>query len=259
MKHTYLIVALLVFSGLRAQEKFSVYFDTDRDMPNTDSTEKLEKWLRDNKDADVSKLYAYADSVGKPDYNFNLSKRRLVNINDLIVKGGVVYKQITARAFGEEQSFTGAQEEHRRVDIYYTKAEPKPEPKPDPVNELQQAVAVAKKGDKLKLPNLNFYGNSGQVLPASEYVLKELLTIMQNNEKLVIEIQGHICCLSVDREDVSGKRARAVYDYLVKNKISPKRLSYKAFGGSRPLKPMPEMTEGDRVANRRVEIEIIEN
>ncbi|MGV3461033.1 MAG: OmpA family protein [Flavobacterium sp.] len=253
MKYIYFFAIMLLFSGLRAQEKFTVYFDTADDIPNPESAERLEKWITENKDIDLQEIYGYADSVGKPDSNFELSKRRLVYVTEHVISSGIIPKQMKSAAWGEKQSGTGALADDRRVDIFYTK------PKPKPAGELEKAVTAAKKGDNLKLPNLNFYGNSGLVLPASEPVLHELLEILQKNPRLVIEIQGHICCRTSDYEDISGIRAKAVYDFLVKNKIDPKRLKYKGFGGTRPLRPMPEMNENERVANRRVEIQIIEN
>ena len=257
MRSIILCVVTILFTGLHAQEKFTVYFDSDIDTPNAESSRKLDMWLSENKEADISKIYAYADSVGKPEYNFQLSKRRLLSVNDRIAKAGIMFRQVTAQAFGEDESKNGALAGNRRVDIFYTN--PQPASAPEPEKELTKAVTVAKLGEKLKLPGLNFYNNSGKVLPESEHVLDELLDIMKKNEKLVIEIQGHICCRPYDSDDISVIRAKAVYDFLVYNKISKKRLTYKGFGSSRPLYPLPEKTEEEQIANRRVEIEIIEN
>jgi outer membrane protein OmpA-like peptidoglycan-associated protein len=120
-------------------------------------------------------------------------------------------------------------------------------------------VSGAKKGDKLKLKNLNFENNSDVVLPSSRPVLNELLKIMQENPGLKIDIQGHICCEPVDVTYVSRIRALAVYNFLIKNGIDKSRLSYQSFGSSRPIYPLPEKTEEEKTANRRVEIEILEN
>jgi outer membrane protein OmpA-like peptidoglycan-associated protein len=97
------------------------------------------------------------------------------------------------------------------------------------------------------------------VLPESQPILSELLTIMQSNPLLKIEIQGHICCQIVEENSVSQRRAEMVYKYLIKNGISSDRLSFKSFGSTRPVYKLPEKTEAEKVANRRVEIEIIEN
>ena len=95
--------------------------------------------------------------------------------------------------------------------------------------------------------------------PESRAKMFELLLVMQNNPDLKIEIQGHLCCQPVDRLDLSTKRAKAVYNFLIANEIYKGRLSYKGFGSSQPIYPLPEKNEAERAANRRVEILIVEN
>ena len=82
---------------------------------------------------------------------------------------------------------------------------------------------------------------------------------MEENPKLKIEIQGHICCVAgEDVKDVSTARARAVYNYLLRSKIDRKRMTYKGYGSSRPLHPIPEKTVQEEDENRRVEILIVD-
>ena len=97
------------------------------------------------------------------------------------------------------------------------------------------------------------------MVPGSRAVLSELLVIMRNRPKLKIDIQGHICCQEQEVANISEKRAKAVYDFLVRNGIDKSRLSYQGFQSSRPVYPLPEKNDEERDANRRVEIEIIEN
>jgi outer membrane protein OmpA-like peptidoglycan-associated protein len=56
-------------------------------------------------------------------------------------------------------------------------------------------------------------------------------------------------------EKLSVNRARVVYDYLIKSGIDSTRLSYAGFGSGRKL--VKEVTERDRMLNRRVEMKII--
>jgi outer membrane protein OmpA-like peptidoglycan-associated protein len=110
------------------------------------------------------------------------------------------------------------------------------------------------------LKNLYFFNNSDKIVPKSEPVLVELLGVMKANPKLKIEIQGHICCRkSTDLDPFSTPRAKAVYDYLLQNKIAANRMTYKGFGVSRPVHPIPEKTAQEEDDNRRVEIMIVEN
>jgi len=120
-------------------------------------------------------------------------------------------------------------------------------------------VGEAKKGEKLKIDNLNFIINTFAVVPESRGKLYELLLVLQRNPQLKIEIQGHLCCMPNDRLDLSTQRAKAIYNFLVANEIYPGRLSYKGFGSTQPIYPLPEKDEKERAANRRVEILIVEN
>lgn len=123
---------------------------------------------------------------------------------------------------------------------------------------LAEMTINGKVGDKIRLENLNFIGGSDKLLPESEPVLEELLQVLTDNPKLKIQIQGHVCCYRKDPADISRKRAKAIYKYLIEKGIKKRRLSFKSFEGKKPLFSIPEDTEEEKAANRRVEIEIIE-
>jgi outer membrane protein OmpA-like peptidoglycan-associated protein len=101
--------------------------------------------------------------------------------------------------------------------------------------------------------------NTYIVVNESRGKLYELLLVLQKNPKLKIEIQGNICCMPNDRLNLSMQRAKAIYNFLVANEINKNRLSYKGFGSTRPIYTLPEKTEEERAANRRVEVLILEN
>jgi outer membrane protein OmpA-like peptidoglycan-associated protein len=82
---------------------------------------------------------------------------------------------------------------------------------------------------------------------------------MKNNPSLKIQIQGHVCCQPENEERLSHWRAVRVYNFLINNNIDESRLSYTSFGSTKPIYPLPEKNEEERVTNRRVEIEIVEN
>lgn len=118
-------------------------------------------------------------------------------------------------------------------------------------------------GESLVLDGLNFQPGKHRILNEAKPVLKKLLTIMQENPSLKIEIQGHICCGKKGGEDgvdeetgkynLSWTRAQFVYDYLIDHGIDPSRLSYKGYAMSLPL-VYPEKTIQDQIKNRRVEV-----
>lgn len=249
-KYSYLI--LFVCSIAVAQNSRDIYFDFDIDKANRASLEALDQWIADNKDYEVTKIYGYTDTIGNALYNIDLSERRARYVeNQLRDNNIMISDNLEIKGFGEssnKSSLAG----NRHVIIHFDK-------KPTTEKKLTAAVIKAGKGDKLKLPGLNFYNNSARVLPESRPVLEELLSILEKNPKLKIEIQGHICCQPVELEKISYYRAKAIYEILIKNGIDKSRLTFTSFGSSRPVYPLPEKDESQRIANRRVEIEIIEN
>ncbi len=263
MKRFILLCALCLPLFATAQEKFTVYFDFDIDEANAASETSLEKWISANQDAEVLKIYGYADSTGNALYNQDLSERRASYVYEQLKEADIAMDSIDEKGFGETEAFSANRAMDRKAVVYFrTKPKPvkvvKEVPKPT-VTDFTKKVTEAVKGDKIKVPELHFYNNSSMVLPGSRPILNELLEIMRNNPKLKIDIQGHICCQKREENEISKKRALAVYSFLVNNGVDKDRLAYQSFGSSRPVHPLPEKTEAERVANRRVEIEIIEN
>lgn len=258
MKHYLLSIFIFVFSVSHAQQQFTVYFDFDIDEANTPSGQSLSQWIRHNHDAEIIKIEGYADSIGNALYNIDLSERRAEYVlEELKENKYTISTDVEVKGFGETKAFSSDQAKDRKAVIYYIKT---PIPPPIvPETDFSKAVNSAKKGDKLKLPNMNFYNNSDIMLPESKPILNDLLSILQKNKKLKIEVQGHICCQNKEENEVSLRRARVVYNFLIGNGIDATRLSYKSFGSTRPIHPLPEKNETEKVANRRVEIEIIEN
>lgn len=143
----------------------------------------------------------------------------------------------------------------------------KPAPKPKEFTTIYDFVkdAETKKGDSLVLKNLNFIGGRHFPITTSFKTLEELLQVMRDVPTLNIEIQGHICCEvnggdAVDTDtgtrDLSIQRAKFVYDYLKGNGIGDGRMQYKGFGSSKKLF-VEEINEAQQLANRRVEIKIL--
>ena len=251
------VIVLFFWSVLGfTQKQFDVFFDFNKDFPNQNSILALNEWIANHKDIEITQLLGFCDSIDTKDYNKHLAERRIANVKILLEKSGLPFSQTLQQvAYGKDFKQAVVQAENRRVTIFYTEIPPK-----ITENELSQKVKNAKAGETIALPNLYFFNNSARVVPKSETVLYDLLCILQENSKLKIEIQGHICCqTAVDVNDVSTARARAVYSYLLRNGIDRKRMKFKGFGVSRPIHKIPERNETEADENRRVEILILEN
>ncbi len=121
-------------------------------------------------------------------------------------------------------------------------------------------VEKIKEGNKVNLKNIQFHGEKAEFLPTATGALKSLLTFMQQNPTVKIEIEGHVNGPDQPNlkrfKTLSFDRALAVKNYLVENGIESNRIQYIGYGNSQMLFPYP-MKEEEHSANRRVEVKIV--
>ncbi len=270
-----LLLPLLGFS----QKQFEVFFDFNAAIPKETSITKLNQWITENKTAEVTKIFGFCDSVDDSQYNKDLAMRRINSVLALLKKDTIkVSDKVELKPFGKDFKFSKKQEENRKVAFFYTvKEEQKKEKevvatedKPitsfdnqalieNETSELATKFKKAKKGDLIKINNINFRFNSEKIAEESMPLLEELLQIMYDNPKLRIAIHGHICCNPNGMDTkLSYRRALVIFKYLAKYEIEINRLSYKGFGSNDPIYKVPEQNEAERKANRRVEILIVD-
>ncbi|MBF6640132.1 OmpA family protein [Flavobacterium sp. J49] len=238
------------------QKQFEVFFDFNKDFPNQSSILSLNEWIANNKAIEITRLLGFCDSIDTKDYNKNLALRRIESVRELLDKSGLKFnKNLDKIAYGKEFKQSKIQAENRRVTIFYTEIVKEPIE-----SAFSKQIRNSKVGETIKLPNIYFFNNSARIVPKSESSLYDLLCAMQENPKLKIEIQGHICCQMVnDFNNISTARARAIYNYLLRNKIDRKRMSFKGYGVLKPIHKIPEQNQTEEDENRRVEILILEN
>jgi outer membrane protein OmpA-like peptidoglycan-associated protein len=237
-----------------------VFFDFNKDFPNATSMLFFQNWIKMHEQAEIVALSGFCDSVDGNSYNKELASRRIGSVLKILKKNNfIVSDSLETNAVGEDFDQSKVQSENRKVTIFFEENKKEPQDEKLYIDELSAQVKDAKTGDVIRLKNINFYNYSPKILPKSLPVLYDLLCILEDNPKLKIEIQGHICCqLQSGVYDVSAARAKAVYIFLLQNRINRKRLSFKGYGNTRPIYPIPERNEEERDMNRRVEIKIIE-
>lgn len=252
---TFILCFLISFKSL-GQKQVEVFFDFNKDFPNEKSIIEIDEWIAKNKDAEITKLQGFCDSVDTKNYNKNLSERRIKNVQILLDKSGLKFsKNLQKVAFGNDFKQSKIQAENRKVIIFYS----------EPVtlaieSNLTKRIKSSKVGEYIALPNIYFFNNSARIVPKSDSTLYDLRCAMEENPKLKIEIQGHICCQTFgDPANTSTARARAIYNYLLRNKINRNRMTFKGFGTTKPIHPIPEKNTQEEDENRRVEILIVEN
>lgn len=119
-------------------------------------------------------------------------------------------------------------------------------------------LAPIEKGVAIRLNNLFFDFNKAELKKESMGELTRLVTLLQNNPAMKIEIAGHTDNVGTDTYNIplSMKRAQAVLAFLTGKGIDAARLTAKGYGKAKPIKPGD--TEEIRKFNRRVEFTILE-
>lgn len=112
-------------------------------------------------------------------------------------------------------------------------------------------------GNSTILRNIFFESGSFEILDNSKSELQKLISFLNDNPTLKIEIEGHTDNVGSESYNMtlSENRAKSVYNYLVNSGISGDRLSYKGYGMSSPL--TTNQTSEGRAQNRRTEFTII--
>lgn len=114
-------------------------------------------------------------------------------------------------------------------------------------------------GAVIKLNNIFFERSKATLLEESFPELRRLLALMQENAQVEIELGGHTDNQGIARLNLqlSLERVEKVRDYLIQNGVEKKRLTIKAYGGTKPI--ASNATEDTRALNRRVEVTILKD
>jgi outer membrane protein OmpA-like peptidoglycan-associated protein len=282
MKRFSILLVLLFPFFVAAQEQFTVYFESNRHDLIKKQSELLNNWIAANKESKIVAINGFADEVGTTAHNDSLSQRRVNFIYDIILKNNVkIREDFKTRSFGESHVQSKIKAENRKVVIYYilpkdlareneilgikpvepVVADIVPIEEEDmhfpPNATLEEKVALSKPGTKIVIKNIFFYQNSFGMMPTSKPAMDELIDVMMKNPTMVIEVQGHICCIDADRRNLSLERSKQVRRVLEGNGVLQKRVKVKGFGVTHPKYPIPEANEEQALANRRVEIMIL--
>lgn len=252
-----------------SQDQVTFYFDTDKFELNKTESAKLQQWIAENKTSKILSITGSTDEVGTSGYNDTLSQKRVSYIFNQVNGKINIRPDFKSISLGEKGATSTNKAENRKAIIHYLLE--KDLEKEDeilgiketveviiPENAtLEEKVKLSKVGAKIVLKNINFYQNTFATVPESQGAMYDLLYVMQNNPNLKIEIQGHICCIAKDYRNLSTDRAKQIKRFLVYSGIPQHRIQTKGFGVSQPIYPIPEASEEQAAANRRVEIQIL--
>jgi len=184
----------------------------------------------------------YKNTDPKPDGFANLGLARADEVKKLLIRKGIAANSIRTKAkasnnldvfnnkiIGGVNFLVGAD---RQPVVQNTPVKKEPEqPKKDGLLakalDFGKATAASfKSGQRIELKNVQFDSGSSRLRNTSFTDLDKLVGIMNDNQKISIEIGGHTDntgALSVNNR-LSDERARRVRDYLVSKGIKANRL-----------------------------------
>ena len=265
----FIAISHIAYSQENTPQNLTIHFDFDSYKLKNAELKKLDS-LRTANGSNFKNLQfdlkGHCDSIGSNEYNLRLSENRAHAIQKWLIGHGSRNKNFShVSGAGRSEPLNENLTEddralNRRVELIIYK----PAPTATISDQIRDSTTIV--GTNIVLRNINFVGGQHIFLPESEPMLLELLDAMKRFPKLVIRVEGHICCVEGAEDgpdngtglnNLSEARAMAVMNYLTSNGIAANRITYKGFGHSAPIYPYPESSEAERQTNRRVEIKII--
>ena len=271
------VLVCIVFVHVQAQRSGSIelYFKNDNYSifrANAKALDSLTEILKSGTGCHI-KVEGYTDRNGSIKANDILAAKRAQQVAIYFAERGMPKDSVCYESWGMRRMKYNPEMDslNRRVEISYIVYDKKATSgkKEAPVKKSQdieikktetylfeemKKISTANVGDKIILPIVQFYPGTPSLMPSAFPVLDTLVLILEQNPEMEISIEGHICCFNHDEDNLSGQRARTVYNYLVEKSISKERLEYKGFGHRYPL--TQERTSEEMQMNRRVEVRI---
>lgn len=127
------------------------------------------------------------------------------------------------------------------------------------INNEELKLIPIKAGVNVPMNNIFFEFGKATLLPDSYPELNRIVDVLNENGRLVIEIEGHTDNVGSNEANLklSQQRAEAVRSYLLSKKLPANRVTSIGYGETRP-KASNDTPEG-QAQNRRVEFKIVRN
>lgn len=121
---------------------------------------------------------------------------------------------------------------------------------------------VNKVGEKFVLENIHYDFDKHAIRPDAALILNKLVTVLQNNPTLRIELSSHTDSRGSAsyNKKLSDRRAKAAVNYISSKGIAADRLVSKGYGESRLINKCADKvkcTEKEHQENRRTEVEVL--
>ena len=228
----------------------------------------LTKALTKSSDLQIE-ISGHTDRSGNEATNKNLSKDRAKFVYNFLINKGISKERLSYKGYGSSKpAYTNKTKRgraaNRRIEIKILdkkvenlKTLVTEEKNTAPTLSIDSKLNSCDPGKAVILNNVVFEPN--EIILATEGIkqIDSLLTYLNNNLSLIIEITGYTDISGIEEKNVplSALRAKSVYDYLIVNKIESNRLYFSGCGSENPI--APNKYRWGRDLNRRIEIVIL--
>lgn len=119
------------------------------------------------------------------------------------------------------------------------------------------SILELKEGTRLSLNHIYFETNSAELSKGSTIELQQIVDLLKQNPKVVIEISAHTDDVGSDgyNNALSQKRAQSVTDFLASKQVPRNQLVPVGYGKKSPI--VPNDSDENRARNRRVEMLVL--
>jgi len=270
----FLLISTYGVSQTKKPDSLQLFFDSAKfSITDTHQTQLKTFFKKIELDEVLQiRIKGYTDFIGNHVYNNKLSKKRAKAIYTYVTQN-FQFKAVVQQGLGElndkipEASIEGGNSKHRKVDLILSYEKPKDvyislTRKQRYLSELPKLSV----GERLRIKHTYFHISSSNITNTSKEDLEGIVKILKAYPKLKVIIEGHVCCGDKEEYDskipkqenlaLSTKRAKNIYNILIKKGIKANRLAYKGYGFTRPL-DFPESTIAIQKENRRIELKVL--
>lgn len=299
MGRSLLFIALLCAAIVpcRAGDSLSVYFPLGKAELDAGAIRSIDSMIKARvlKRGEPISIIGYCDYIGGKRKNDSLSYQRAENVMLYLIGKDFFLRDIElcigkGKIEREGMDNKDGYQPDRKVAIVKkgpelpktakTKAPPKPEAKPE-THQLAEMTKL-KVNELVSLNAIYFEPGTHVLIPSSVPQLDSLYEILDDNPKIKVAIEGHICCLisspggmprkisakdpdgpdtrydvndADSDEPLSHARARSVSEFLINKGIDKKRITYKGLGTTHneaAMENSPEQEQHDRRVDVRI-------
>ena len=118
-KHIFCLILGICFTFAKAQEQFSVFFESNKFECSKLESKKLQDWIVANKEVKIIAIHGFTDEDGNSGFNDSLAKKRVSFIYSKIKDQIKIREDFKTISYGENFKQSSNKSENRKATIFY--------------------------------------------------------------------------------------------------------------------------------------------